>query len=179
MSTDQAGFDDYDVIDPDRDQLVRDLRGAANLVDGSLTLGRASEICEHDIAVFRDEFGSFEAAVVEAGVIADPEEIDLPQWAAEKLEQERAPKQLRLVARGRLKIPEWASGYDELVVRTTTNSRKAMHAPDLTAENPQPACVIGGRDTQSSVATERENLEGFYEPCDLDACRDWFRGGGE
>ena len=179
MSTDQVAFDDYDVVDPDPDQLVRDLRGAANVVDGVLTLGRVGEICEHDIAVFREEFGSFEAAVVEAGVVSDPDEIELPKWVVAKVGQDRPPKQLRLVARGRLTIPDWATGYDELVVRTTTNSRKAMHAPDLTAESPQPACVIGERDSQSSVPTERDNLEGFYEPCDLDACRDWFRGGCE
>lgn len=73
--------------------------------------------------------------------------------------------------------PEWLDGYSDPVVRTGAKSRKKMHAPDLRADEKQPACVIGRRDTeQLFVVTEKANLEGFYSECGRPECREWFEG---
>ena len=70
--------------------------------------------------------------------------------------------------------PEWMDDFSEPVVRATTKSEKKMHAPDLTADGPRPACVIGARDSDAFVSAERENIQGFYTGCDREECRQWF-----
>ncbi len=74
--------------------------------------------------------------------------------------------------------PEWMDRYDEPVVRATTNGRKKMHAPDLGADEPRPACEIGGRENNSFVGAERENIEGIYVECRRPECQEHFNGGG-
>ncbi len=75
--------------------------------------------------------------------------------------------------------PDWMNRYDEPVVRATTKSEKKMHAPDLTADGPRPACVIGQRDSDSFVGADRAHLKGFYTECDRDECQQFFADGGE
>lgn len=75
--------------------------------------------------------------------------------------------------------PEWMDRYDEPVVRATTRGEKKMHAPDLGADGPRPACVIGSRDSDSFVGAERANIEGFYTVCRRPECQEFFHGEGD
>lgn len=75
--------------------------------------------------------------------------------------------------------PDWMDRYDDAVVRATTRGEKRMHAPDLAADDPRPACVIGSRDSDSFVGAEREHLAGFYTECQRPECQEFFSDGGE
>lgn len=56
--------------------------------------------------------------------------------------------------------PEWLDDFDEPVVRTTAKSWKKMHAPDLTAAEPQAACDIGNRGHQSRPSSSANSSGG-------------------
>lgn len=72
--------------------------------------------------------------------------------------------------------PDWLDGFDEPVVRTTTKSRKKMHAPDLTSDDPRASCEIGTREHQTFIVAEREHIEDFYTTCGRPECQQWFDG---
>lgn len=70
--------------------------------------------------------------------------------------------------------PDWLAGYDDPVIRCSTTSRKKMHAPDLRAASPRPACSTGQRDTEMLfVVAERANIEPIYADCGCPECQQW------
>lgn len=75
-----------------------------------------------------------------------------------------------------VRTPEWLRGYDEPVVESNRpESGKRIHAPDRTADEPQPRCRVGRRDGRTEWRVkERLVVDAFREPCRAADCTPYF-----
>jgi len=172
----QRGLSDWGIPEVDRDDLLDELHRLDSL-EGEIDAELVADESDYQLRQFRDEFGSVVAGLQVAGIVADPDDLDLPAWARSRYYALVIPE-LRVAAGHRWQMPEWAEGYDELVVRGSANSRKHRHGPALDADEPTPRCDLRHRTGGSYTAAEAENIKGFYDECQNAACQAWFAASG-
>jgi len=139
----QRGLSDWGIPEVDRDDLLDELHRLDSL-EGEIDAELVADESDYQLRQFRDEFGSVVAGLQVAGIVADPDDLDLPAWARSRYYALVIPE-LRVAAGHRWQMPEWAEGYDELVVRGSANSRKHRHGPALDADEPTPRCDLRHR----------------------------------
>jgi len=167
-----------------REALLDELQRLAGETEGLPLRRSISDASSYDVSAFEREFGTYEAALVVAGVAAHPDDLDIPEWV--RCRYGAAGLEELLVVAGRtLDLPAWTLEFDRPVARSTASSRNRFHAPaiDVEGNHIRPRCELRNRDDEDGdfIANERGTLKGFYSECGNPDCQEWFdavRGDG-
>lgn len=69
-----------------------------------------------------------------------------------------------------LHTPQWAEDYEVPIIESYGTKSKTIHAPDFTADSPEPLCNTAIRPESKWVVKEHRVVAGFHRVCK--SCRE-------